>query len=800
MSGTSSSRVRVAIVVALMALTGLFPGAVAGASPANPAFRDVGTSSTGSWIVTLKAGRDPVRRASTLARSAGGRATKVYSHALHGFAFTGSAREAAALRRDPAVRTVVANRTVHLLDDGIPTGIGRIRADHPSQPNAHSAGFTGAGVRVAILDTGIDLTHPDLVPNLDIALGRNCMTPGLPPQDGHGHGTHVAGIIAAADNGLGVIGVAPDARLVPFKVLNDQGSGEWSNLICAIDYITGLATDGDPSNDIKVANMSLGDVGGLGTCTDGGVREAICRSTAAGVTYVAAAGNSTVDTSTFIPAAFPEVIAVSALTDLDGEPGGHAGCWLIFLFCDDTLAEYSNFGASVDVTAPGTQIYSDWTGGGYASEMGTSMAAPHVTGVAALILAAHPTFKPADVVELLKTTGECPNGAFADDDGSGDCVGKGQWGNDPDGIAEPLVNALHAVEGGSPGDHRPVVHITNPTDAATVSGVVPVTATATDDIGVVKVDFFVNGAVAGTDADGSNGWSMSWDTTTLAAGRYTLRATATDTGAHTATHTIVVQVGANVQGGWVTRWGADGYVLADWNGTTDLVSLPPGVTFTAEQASRYSWAAPTTDVRALQSPDQTDRRARTWHDDNEVRLRLNFTNAYSGNLHLYAVDWDDYARLEDVTVDDGHGPRTARLSTSIVPGAWVHFPVSVAAGGTVIVKVDRTGGLNAVLSGLLLGDAWTAPPPPPPPPPATVDLPGSRAAGSGPSEPTATSWATGPAAATSSSCRPAPASASSRGRATAGCRRRPTSAPSRAPTRSNGGRAPGPTTTRSGCA
>ena len=120
------------------------------------------------------------------------------------------------------------------------------------------------------------------------------------------------------------------------------------------------------------------------------------------------------------------------------------------------------------MTAPGTQIYSDWTGGGYATEMGTSMASPHVAGVAALVLAANPTLKPADVEDLLKTTGECPNGAFADADGSGDCVGKGQWGNDPDGIAEPLVNALHAVEGGSPGDHRPVVHITNPADGATV--------------------------------------------------------------------------------------------------------------------------------------------------------------------------------------------------------------------------------------------------------------------------------------------------------------------------------------------
>ena len=152
-------------------------------------------------------------------------------------------------------------------------------------------------------------------------MGRNCITTG-PPQDGHGHGTHVAGIVAAAANGMGVVGVAPDARIVPIKVLDDTGQGEWSNLICAVDYLTALATDSDPNNDVKVANMSLGDVGTIGTCTDGGIREAICHSVAAGVTYVAAAGNSTVDTSTFIPAAFPEVIAVSALTDLDGEPGG----------------------------------------------------------------------------------------------------------------------------------------------------------------------------------------------------------------------------------------------------------------------------------------------------------------------------------------------------------------------------------------------------------------------------------------------------------------------------------------------
>ena len=129
------------------------------------------------------------------------------------------------------------------------------------------------------------------------------------------------------------------------------------------------------------------------------------------------------------------------------------------------------------MTAPGTQIYSDWTGGGYASEMGTSMAAPHVTGVAALLLAAQPDLTPDDVEAILKSTGECPNGEFADADGSGDCTGKGQWPNDPDGIAEPLVNALHAVEAAGPPTSRRTVDITSPADGATVSGQVAVTAT-----------------------------------------------------------------------------------------------------------------------------------------------------------------------------------------------------------------------------------------------------------------------------------------------------------------------------------
>ena len=698
-----SSVIAVSVAAVLLATA---PPAFAGA-PAHADAQPRTAAAATSWIVSLESGFDLESSAADLSTLAGGTAGRVFTHVLNGFVFHGSARAAEALARDPRVRTIVEDAAVKIVADTQPPGIKRIRAEHPTQPDAHDAGFTGAGVRIAIIDTGIDLDHPDLVANIEAGLGRNCYSGG-PPQDGHGHGTHVAGTAAAPSNGLGVVGVAPSARLVPVKVLSDTGTGDWSNVICGIDYLTGLATDGDPSNDVRVANMSLGDVGTLGTCSDGGLRQAICQSVAAGITYVAAAGNSASDAATFVPAAYPEVIAVSAIADFDGEAGGAAGCHLDFASftfnCDDQLASFSNFGSVVDVAAPGVSVYSTWTGGGYQAISGTSMASPHVAGVAALVRAANPTLSPAQVKSLIEDSGENPDGSLAE----GGCGTASQWGGDPDGIGEPLVNALRAASMASdPTSGVPTAAITSPSAGSSVSGLVSISATATDPDGIASVEFLADGVTVGTDT--TEPYASSWDSTATFDGSHSIGIRASDTGGHARCVEIPVTVGTNSQGSWVGTYGVDGYVLGAWNGTSgDLAALPAGASLSLEQGSRATWVAPTSDVRALQNPTATERRATTLTDNTQLRVRLSFSNAYSGTLHLYAVDWDSTTRRETVSVNDGTTTTTINITTSFNGGAWMHVPVSVGAGGSVLVTVTRVAGVNAVLSGLFLGGAAPA--------------------------------------------------------------------------------------------
>jgi subtilisin family serine protease len=344
----------------------------------------------GSYIVTLERGSDPDRDAPGLAKEHGGRATHIYEHALRGFSFEGSEKAAQRLARNPKVRTVVPDRRVEATAQSVPTGVRRIGG--PSSSTASGDGTGSVNADIAVLDTGIDSDHPDL----NVAGGVNCI--GTTYEDGNGHGTHVAGTAAAKDNAVGVVGVAPGARLWAVRVLDNSGSGTWSSVICGIDWVTANAAM------IEVANMSLGGSGNESHCADGGLREAICASVGAGVPYAVAAGNSGINASGYVPATFPEVMTVSALADFNGAPGGGASAT-----CrsdqDDTLADFSNYGADVDLMAPGVCIESTSIGDGYNTMSGTSMATPHVAGAAALYRADQGRVSPDALKSALQSIG-----------------------------------------------------------------------------------------------------------------------------------------------------------------------------------------------------------------------------------------------------------------------------------------------------------------------------------------------------------------------------------------------------------
>lgn len=396
------------LACALAALTALPATAEATASA-------VPLSPNGQYIVVLHDGAPAAAVAGEHARRYGASVGHVYSHALQGYSARLSDAAVRRLAADPQVAWVQPDGEVSIDAQTTPTGINRADAD--LSPTAAIDGVdTRVNVDVAVIDTGIDLDHPDL--NVYTGGAKNCST-GNSADDGNGHGTHVAGTIGALDNGIGVVGVAPGARVWPVRVLNNAGSGTWSSIICGIDYVTYHASE------IEVANMSLGGGGSDSTCgsTTDAIHEAICGSVAAGVTYVVAAGNEADNAANHVPAAYDEVITVSALADFNGLPGGGAAP-TCRSDVDDTFANFSNFGADVDLIAPGVCILSTWKGGGYNTISGTSMATPHVTGGAALYKATHPSASPAAVKSALQAAGTT------------------NWdtGTDPDGTHEPLLN------------------------------------------------------------------------------------------------------------------------------------------------------------------------------------------------------------------------------------------------------------------------------------------------------------------------------------------------------------------------
>src|SRR5215210_396357 len=353
------------------------------------------------------------------ARRYGAAVTNVYSHALNGYAAKVPEQALPGIRHDPRVAFVEQDSVQHAADQKLPTGINRIEGDLSSTKAGN--GLDTVNADIAVLDTGIQKDHPDL----KVVGGYNCTSSSRTKYgDGHGHGTHVAGIAAAYDNDIGVVGAAPGARLWAMKVLTDSGMGFTSWIICGIDQVTKRNTDTDPNNNIEVANMSLGGSGGDSTCNSffDPYHKAICNSTKAGVTYAVAAGNSNTDLKDSRPATYDQVLAVTAVSDFNGVPGGGAVA-TCRADVDDTSADFSNFttvghtDANHTIAAPGVCIESTWKGSTYNTISGTSMASPHVAGTAALFKANNPTATPAQVMTALRddAAAQPPSYGFAQD-------------------------------------------------------------------------------------------------------------------------------------------------------------------------------------------------------------------------------------------------------------------------------------------------------------------------------------------------------------------------------------------------
>jgi subtilisin len=345
--------------------------------------------------------------ANMAAQEMGLQVTHTYGSALKGFAAEIPAGKLDAVRSDPRVAYVTEDRKVRALAQSLPTGVNRVDADLSSTRAGNRSGAVNADL--AILGTGVRRvptrggwkSHPDL----NVKSGFNCMFNNRSAWgDGRGHGTHVAGLAAVKDNIIGLVGTASGVRLWTIKVLGNDGGGTFSTLVCEVNRVAAMNKDSVATNNIEVANMSLGgrvtedgtaDDGNCANINNDALHQAICKSVAAKITYVVAAGNDGLHTS---PASYNEVITVSALADYNGRPFGGAP-----ISCpddpqpDDDFAFFSNFGDDVDIGAPGVCIKSTSRTGGYERMSGTSVASPHVAGAAALYKSTHPSATPGSV-------------------------------------------------------------------------------------------------------------------------------------------------------------------------------------------------------------------------------------------------------------------------------------------------------------------------------------------------------------------------------------------------------------------
>ncbi|WP_020673126.1 S8 family peptidase [Amycolatopsis nigrescens] len=343
-------------------------GAVANAQPA-PAEGQIITAGAqeavaGSYIVGLKGSS---AGAGDLVARYGGQITQTYTAALQGFAVSMNEQQAKRLAADPRVAYVEQDGAAHLTGTQTNPTWGLDRIDQKALPldKKYTYPNEGAGVTVYVVDTGTMLTHPDFGDR--VKSGYDFIDNDSNSSDCHGHGTHVAGTV-----GSSTYGVAKKVNIVGVRVLNCSGSGQNSQVVAGIDWVT--------KNAAKPAVLSMSLGGGANTSVDSAVRRAV----QAGITTTVASGNSNTDACNTSPARAPEAITVNATDSNDGR------------------ASFSNYGRCTDIFAPGVSILSTKNGGGTATMSGTSMATPHVAGAAAVYLSANPSATPAQVDTALK--------------------------------------------------------------------------------------------------------------------------------------------------------------------------------------------------------------------------------------------------------------------------------------------------------------------------------------------------------------------------------------------------------------